>query len=223
MHFVKRGREPKRLGAIRVRYTPRWVDFYSHGRGRKPTDEHWLAFREALQDAFFFLCGYCEELCRGEVDHFKPKSRHPHLVYRWSNWVFSCHDCNQMKGEKFPAGGYVDPCALSPSGGPESFFEFDMLTGEILPRAGLGRGAYAKARATIEDLELNAFHHLKKRRQWLHSIDLLLSREAPDDPGHARLIGAVTAVDSPLSSITRALLGRRGLWVDSTHKRRPIS
>jgi len=213
MHFVNRGPEPRDLKAIRVRCTPRWVEFYQNRRGLKPNDEHWLTFREPLQDAFFMLCGYCEEICKGEIDHFKPKSRHPHLVYEWSNWVFSCHDCNQMKGEKFPRGGYVDPCASSASSQPEAFFEFDPLTGEILPRAGLARGSFQRARRTIDDLDLNAYHHLKKRLSWLHHVERLLSREAPDDPGHRSFLQTVTARDAPLSSISRAMLARRGLMV----------
>ncbi len=213
MHFVKRGREPAELRAIRVRYTPRWVQFYRYGKGQKPTDDQWLSFQEALQDAFFMLCGYCEELCRGEVDHFKPKSRYPHLVYRWDNWIFSCHDCNHMKGEKFPPGGYINPCDTSASQRPEAYLDFDTLTGEVIPREGLSRSALKKARMTIDDLELNAFHHLKKRLGWLRNVERLLLREAPDDPGHANLIRTIIARDSPFSSMTRAMLARQGLVV----------
>jgi len=37
----------------------------------------------------------------GQVDHFKPKNQFPDLVYVWSNYVWSCKDCNKLKGEKF--------------------------------------------------------------------------------------------------------------------------
>jgi uncharacterized protein (TIGR02646 family) len=213
MHFVKRPIEPAQLKAVRFRHTPRWIGFYRNGRGQKPNDEYWHDFREPLQDAFFMLCGYCEETCKGEVDHFKPKSRYPHLVYQWNNWIFACHDCNQMKGEKFPRSGYVNPCAPGASNSPESFFDFDTRTGEILPRTGLGRSAAQRARATINDLDLNAFHHLKKRLWWLRCVESYLARKVPSDPGHRDYIQRVTARDAPLSSITRTMLTRVGLLV----------
>ena len=134
MHWVDRGPEPQELKAIRSRYTARWVKYYGDGDGSKPGDFLWRRFHVQLRGVFLGLCAYCEECCRGEVEHFRRKSRFPKLVYQWSNWLFVCHDCNHMKGEKWPQGGYVNPCARSQSAWPETFFDFDTLTGEILQR-----------------------------------------------------------------------------------------
>lgn len=34
-----------------------------------------------VRTVFFGLCAYCEELCKDEVEHFRPKSRFPERVY----------------------------------------------------------------------------------------------------------------------------------------------
>ena len=215
MHWVDRGPEPDRLARIRARYTPRWVRFYDSKAGDKPSDSRWRDFSGDLTDAFHGLCAYCEERRRGEVDHFRPKSRYPDLVYAWSNWLFACHDCNHAKGEKWPPRGYVDPCARSRGARPEHFFSFDLLTGEILPKEGLSRARRRKAQSTIDDLRLNEWHHLKNRVGWLHLISAII----PDEPDEmtveseeqrARFASRTT----PHSSITRRWLSEHGYRSD---------
>jgi hypothetical protein len=120
------------------------------------------------------------------VDHFRPKSRFPQYVYGWSNWMFSCHDCNNSKGEKWPAGGYIDPCARKRSSWPEQFFDFDLKTGEITPKVGLSRRRWDKARTMIDDLALNAFHHLRKRFERISLPSEVLRGNIPDDPFHKK-------------------------------------
>lgn len=111
MHAVDRGPEPSDLKAIRKQYTPGWVAYYPGKTRKKPTDSRWQDFHGKLSEAFNGICGYCEDECKGEVDHFRPKKTFPKQVYWWTNWVFACHECNNKKGEKWTAGGYVDPCA----------------------------------------------------------------------------------------------------------------
>ena len=211
MHWVDRGPEPEGLERIRARYTPRWVRFHGFGEGDKPSDSRWRDFSDDLADAFRGLCGYCEERCRGEVDHFHPKSRDPDLVYSWSNLVLACHDCNHAKGNRWPPRGYVDPCARSRGARPERFFSFDLVTGEILPEEGLSRARRQKAQDTIDDLRLNEGHHLKKRLEWLQLIAAII----PDDP--AEMTGEseeerahFASRATPFSSITRRWLSERG-------------
>ena len=120
MHWVDRGPEPASLSQVRERYTPRWIAYYRDDVGARPTDSYWRDFHDDLSQVFFNLCAYCEEICRGEVDHFRPKSRFPEQVYQWSNWVLACHDCNLWKSDKWPTGGYVDPCAKTAAARPET-------------------------------------------------------------------------------------------------------
>ena len=211
MHWVDRGPEPAGLAHIRARYTPRWSEYYGSGVGNKPRDDGWREFSDDLCRAFHGLCAYCEHLCRGEVDHFRPKSRFPDLVYDWSNWLFACHDCNHAKLDKWPPTGYVDPCSRSRSARLERFFTFDTLTGEMLPKEGLSRARRRKAQDTIDDLRLNAWHHLQKRRVWLR----LFSEIIPGDPAELTVESEEQRAhycsrSTPYSSIIRHWLTEQG-------------
>ena len=210
MHWVDRGPEPERLVEIRTRYTPRWVGYYRGDDGGKPSDSRWREFSQHLSDAFGGLCAYCEERCRGEVDHFRPKSRYPDLVYSWDNWLFACHDCNHAKRETWPSWGYVNPCATSRPARPERYFTFDVVTGEILPKEGLSPDCRRKAQTTIDDLRLNELHHLRKRCEWLKLIAAIIPDEAAEmtverDELRAHFSSRLT----PYSSVTRHWISER--------------
>jgi uncharacterized protein (TIGR02646 family) len=213
MHAVDRGEEPPKLKAVRDKYTPRWVRYYREGEGKKPTDDHWRKFQPDLSDVFSAICGYCERSCKGQVDHFRPKSRDPELVYEWSNWILACPTCNQNKGEQWPSGGYVDPGAKTRSAQPEAYFTFDTKTGEMLPRPGLSARRHNKASQMIEDLDLNAYYHLKRRVQWLEVVEAALQGDDPENPRQTKLIHMVAGRDRELSSIVRAFLTEHGYAV----------
>ncbi len=134
MHYVDRGPEPSTLRRFQEKYTQRWVTYYRAKNGKKPSDSYWRNFIDQLSTVFLNLCGYCEQECRGEVDHFRPKSQVPEKVYDWHNWIFACHDCNHAKVDKWPIGGYVDPCAVIRSSHPERYFDFDFKTGLIIAK-----------------------------------------------------------------------------------------
>ena len=173
MHTVHRGPEPSNLKPIRATYTPKWVHYYRARVGTKPTDNRWREFAPDLDKAFDGLCAFCEESCEGQVDHFRPKSKFPHLVYEWFNWLFICNSCNNAKGEKWPIGGYIDPCATFVNNYPELYFTFDTTTGEILPKTGLSSYYRQRAERIIKDLRLNRVHHLNRRRELLSILDAL--------------------------------------------------
>ena len=211
MHWVNRGPEPEGLEPIKNQYTPRWVKYYPIKDGAKPSDSRWRDFQSDLVEVFGGLCGYCETFAVGEVDHFRPKSGFPDLVYEWSNWVLACHDCNQAKGDKWPSGGYVDPCARSRPARPENFFDFDTLTGEILPKQGLSLGRSDKAQRMIDNLHLNDDHHLQRRRQWLWMVSERLDGSSGDqDSSLKNTLSTLIDRSTEFSSITRVLLYERG-------------
>ena len=204
MHAVTRGPEPKGLPAVRMKYTPRWVSFYRKGRGTPPTDDHWLRFQPTLARVFLDICAYCEEFCHGQVDHFKPKSRFPELVYDWGNWVYSCHFCNHRKHECWPRGGFVDPCSTTAQRA-ESYFTFDIRTGEILLRSNLSNSQRSKALQTRDLLRLNNYHHLKKRVQWIAAVRAAVAGSQPRE--RPALTNYLVSRERELSSITRQVLG----------------
>lgn len=80
--------------------------------------------RELLREDFQNLCGYCgknsQRLRRKfHVDHFVPKSLDKDREYDYSNFVWACPKCNQIKHDKWPTKdknvahtdtiGFVDP------------------------------------------------------------------------------------------------------------------
>ncbi len=212
MHWVNRGKEPGELNAIRGRYTPRWVAYYPSRIGVRPRDSRWRDFHNDIGAAFAGLCGYCEKTTKGEVDHFRPKSKFPELVYEWANWVFACADCNQKKLDKWPAGGYVDPCARTLPARPEAFFDFDTATGEILTKEGLTAQRRRKALQTIRDLGLNDEHHLKARLYVIALLKEIISYMPDNYVAISGRLRQIIARDKPLSSIARALLNEQGLY-----------
>ena len=208
MHWVGRGSEPDKLKQIRSVYTAGWVQYYRDGIGSKPKDSRWREFHDEAERVFRGLCAYCEQSCRGEIDHYRPKSRFPKLVYEWYNWLFACHDCNQAKNSRWPTGGYVDPCAKSQQARPERYFTFDTQTGEILPRRGLSLGRRKKAWRTIDILQLNGRHHLRNR---VLRLRVLSAYEDLSPLGIPRTILAILVSRSTaLSSVTRTWLFERG-------------
>lgn len=215
MHTVTRGPAPEGLRTIRDKYTPRWVQYYRNAIGRKPSDSKWRGFHRDVWNVFFGICGYCEQECKGEVDHFRPKSRFPEYVYEWANWVLACHVCNNMKGGEWPAHGYVDPCAKSRNARPEAYFDFDTTTGEILPTANLSSTRRRKAEQMIADLRLNAYHHLKERVRWLRVVNDALDNRDVNGPRARRFVKLVASRDARLSTITRTWLKEQGYTEES--------
>lgn len=215
MHTVVRGLEPARLKAVRKRLTPKWVRHYRERKGKKPSDTYWRDFQPALSDVFFSLCAYCEAVCKGEVDHFRPKSRFPELVYRWSNWVLACHTCNQNKQEKWPPGGYVNPCARSAQARPEAHLDFDTKTAEVLSRRNGTAAQQRRSLATIRDLGLNDYHHLKARTQWLKAVEFALAApEIADEAQRTEVVAFFASRQRAFSSIARKWLCERSYHFD---------
>ena len=204
--MVSRGKAPNGLATIRKLYTPKWVQFYTNKIGRKPTDTKWRMFEPLLRERFFSLCGYCEELCKGEIDHFQPKSVFPRKVYVWKNWIYACHVCNNFKSETWIQDGYVNPCAILPGETSERFFSFDIKTGQILPNAALLASEAQRAKDTIEDLKLNAYHHLQKRVRWLEVLEQALKKSDGSAESKAAMVTVVSSPMRELCTITRAYL-----------------
>ena len=177
MRWVDRGSEPGGVAGYARQFTQGWVDHFQNKVGERPTDSYWREFRPTLGSRTNDICWYCERQCyaggeSGEraptVDHFRPLRKFPALAYDWSNWIFSCRRCNVgNKQDKWPQGtGYVDPCAVDVIERPERYFDYDVLTGEIIPKDGLTGQARQKALHTINHLGLNKLDVTFYRIQW---------------------------------------------------------
>ena len=180
MRWINRGPAPKRVAEYAREYTPGWVSYHQDGVGERPTDFFWTKFRPKLGERSGGACWYCERRCNSPMpnrelsatlDHFKPRSRFPDLVYDWSNWIFSCLRCNRdNKADKWRDNGYVDPAAADVRERPERYFDYDMLTHEIIPKNGLSGDERQRALDTIEDLGLNKVDVRESRQDWMQQF-----------------------------------------------------
>ena len=165
MRWIDRGAAPNRVAVYNRQYTQGWVRYFRDRVGAIPGDSCWREFRDGLGERSGGMCWYCERLCASAspvvsraatLDHFKPRSKFPQLTYEWSNWVFSCYACNaEFKEDRWPQNGYVDPAAADIQNRPESYFDYDSKTNDVIPRHGLSDGEHKRAQDTIDDLSLN--------------------------------------------------------------------
>ncbi len=213
MHWVDRGPEPSGLEAVSSRFTQEWVERYQGGEGSRP-NPRWQQFHSDLSGVFSGLCGYCEEAGKGEIDHFKPVSKFPQLVYEWSNWVFACSSCNRSKSDKWPDDGYINPCSEDESEWPERFFDFDIETRELIPKANISDERRLKALQMIDNLNLNAPHHIKLREERLFLIEHEMEGLIENPEREQQFLDRITDRSFTLSSIARALLTERGFIID---------
>ena len=184
MRWVDRGPEPAGVAGYDRQFTQGWTDHYGQRRGQPPSDSFWQEFRPLLGSRSNNICWYCERKCPNDeevgglaptVDHFRPRSLFPELVYAWCNWVFSCRRCNEEeKRNKWPEGGFIDPCAAEISDRPESSFDYDFLTGDLIPLSGLPNNMRRKVWDTIDELGLNKLdikiHRMEHVQNFLNGV-----------------------------------------------------
>ena len=189
MRWVDRGPAPSGVAYYARTYTHLWVQHFQQGIGSRP-DQHnyWTVFAADLRERFHQKCGYCERRfepageLQSSVDHFRPRSRSPHLVYEWENWISSCRRCNSVKDDQWPDTGYVDPCAADLPERPAEYFDYTPLTGEIVAKSGLAGDARHKAQSTIDDIGLNETRLRENRFRLMGALvqDLLLAKPGQD-------------------------------------------
>ncbi|MEB3192199.1 MAG: hypothetical protein VKL42_17805 [Snowella sp.] len=135
-------------------------------------------------------CCYCEDSCADEVEHIRPKSLYPELVFVWENYLYSCGLCNLKKNDNYaviisnkirPIARKKNDLIVPPPVGksvfinprienPLDFLELDLgddLDGTFLfqPRHGLNELDIKRAEYTIEILGLNDRGYLPKGRR----------------------------------------------------------
>jgi uncharacterized protein (TIGR02646 family) len=129
----------------------------------------WGRANRALAAMSHQKCAYCEHpLNAGRtaaVEHFRPKSLFPSLVYDWLNYFLACGGCNGAKADKWPAnkGEYLRPD------------EGDPATAFVFREDGTVEAAVAGSAADwmIADLDLN--------REWLVALRARTIRERLED------------------------------------------
>lgn len=114
----------------------------------------------------------CEINEANQIEHFRPKSVFPSLLYAWENYLYACEQCNKFKGSRFPifssANEVMEPgrSESEPARGPAvlidprsedpmEYIVLDKDTGVLMPRHEAGTLGFLRAENTIEILNLN--------------------------------------------------------------------
>lgn len=142
----------------------------------------WGRAKRAIASMSHRKCAYCETPINAErsaaVEHFRPKSLFPSLVYDWVNYFLGCGGCNGAKSDRWPAGGicYVRPDESD----PETLFLFREDGRMEAVDAG------GPADFTIKDLDLNREWLVRPRARAIQNsleelTDVLDQAEVPED------------------------------------------
>ncbi len=137
-------------------------------------------------------CCYCERIREAkrepDIDHFRPKKRvrgqserdlgYWWLAYTWTNLLFCCRPCNQLKSDHFPlltgncARTPEDPLAEERPGlidpimdDPENLIDFRWEFGPIVMAKPIGKDADGRGDRTIRLIGLDRLE-LNEERGW---------------------------------------------------------
>lgn len=101
-------------------------------------------------------CMYCVDSHGSDIEHFRPKARHPAHAFQWSNMLLCCTECGRFKGSQFPTANgrpmLIDPTAED----PWQHLDFDPDTGNLTARFDLDANDWsAKGAMTVAVLRLD--------------------------------------------------------------------
>jgi HNH endonuclease len=73
-----------------------------------PAGQKFSKYKQYLRHDFFYSCGYCTmseaeaQAVRFTIDHYEPRSARADLEHEYSNLMYSCDQCNTLKGDRCP-------------------------------------------------------------------------------------------------------------------------
>lgn len=126
--------------------------------------EYWQDIQPELRTAYSAICAYsCHWIPAitgfSTVEHFKPKSKYPHLVYDWSNYRLVCGKLNGRKGDYEDV---LDPFTLQ-----HGWFVIDFPSLMVFPGPQLSPEQAEQVMKTINRLKLNDEDFLQERAEYL--------------------------------------------------------
>ena len=167
-------------------------------------------YKNLLRSDFNNKCGYCDVLdiyVGGKngfhIDHFRPKSKFPHLEVDYSNLIYACPYCNIAKSDDWPGNntesvvqnkGYIDPCSD----------EYDdhlcrLSNGRIIAITKLGK--YMKQRLKLDLKRHQLIWINEKLDKLLRELNYYIKKTDKSDPRRNELISCLSDVlDSYLES-----------------------
>ncbi|WP_145515682.1 retron system putative HNH endonuclease [Yersinia aleksiciae] len=158
-----------------------WTQRYQTDKASTPTKSfRWYnvaCYQETRERLISMTQGHCA-FCDGPVgtesretvEHFKPKSRFPELVFTWENLFPCCDRCQGQKLEKY------DDALLRPDDVTyefERFFIANYATGEIAPSPQAPATEQHQAQVTIEHYGLNLPARKLARRKELKCYSVM--------------------------------------------------
>ena len=119
---------------------------------------YWNAALKELYAAYDHLCAYTtrELVQTGSVDHFRPKSKYPHLAYEWDNYRLARQTINSRKAD---SEDVIDPFEVC-----EGWFILDMPSCLIKPGQDIAQEIRDAVNTTIDVLGLNSDERLVEER-----------------------------------------------------------
>ena len=119
---------------------------------------YWKTALPQLRAAYDRLCAYTtrELVDSGSIDHFKPKSKYPHLAYEWENYRLARQTINERKGN---SEDVIDPFKVR-----EGWLTLDMPSCLIKPGKGVSHRLRDTVNSTIDILGLNRDERLVEER-----------------------------------------------------------
>ena len=153
--------------------------------------------RKQLENDQHGKCIFCESLCKGEVEHYRPKAAviqnkggliqspaYYKLGYDWNNLTLCCHDCNNKKGNYFPLQNSNDrfdlskeiPLIINPyNEDPVNHLEFKQHV--IFPKMDENGNEDPKGKHTIDYIDLNRNDLKERRRRAFNAFNINRKRQ----------------------------------------------
>lgn len=165
---------------------------------------HYKALRGALLTMSRGKCAYCEqEAIEFQIDHVRPKARHPAHTFNWDNFLPSCGPCNKIKGE-LPDTELGQPAILDPSGeDPGAHIKWE-TNGWGRPRGHLSGAALRRTMRTLTALKLlEGGRPEARQRALIDATGALELAERDPSPKHVEALTESLRPNAPHRAILR--------------------
>jgi len=128
--------------------------------------------KSTLKKETYGKCAYCESYVQhvypGDIEHIKPKSKYPKLIFEWENLTYVCWQCNHNKLDQYDEDcPPINPYMEDPG-------DFLIALGAFIYH----RPANVRGRLTGILLELNRPSLVEARGKRIDALRTLLDRYA---------------------------------------------
>jgi uncharacterized protein (TIGR02646 family) len=170
--------------------------------------------KDALRSMFSDKCAYCESHIThvgfAHIEHFRPKSKFPHLCFDWDNLLLGCSVCNgaQYKGTNFPDETEKGPILNPVDENPDNYLSFDYD-----PETGTANvlGKSPRGITTIDIAGLNRTHLVRHRSDVVRMIAFVAIRAKKGDQQAIVELNRCCEKDQEYSAFARSFKNKFGI------------